>query len=82
MDKESLTSFRCCLGCQGKVDVVFQNEVKILIHIIKENRIRHTSGPVQTLNINSVTVTGKALVTPSPSVLLGLFFVIVVIYRA
>ena len=37
------------LGCQGKVDVEFQNEVKILVHIITENRNRHASGPVHAL---------------------------------
>ena len=37
------------LGCQVKVDVEFQNEVKILVHIITENRNRHASGPVHAL---------------------------------
>ena len=37
------------LGCQGKVDAEFQNEVKILIHIITEDRIRHANGPVHAL---------------------------------
>ena len=39
-------------GCQGKVDVEFQNKVKILIHIISENRNRHSSS---LNNICSVT---------------------------
>ena len=36
------------LGCQGKVNVEFQNKVKNLIHIIMENKIRHASGRVHT----------------------------------
>ena len=42
------------LGCQGKVDVVFQNEVKTLIHIITETRNRHASSHIHTI-IDSVT---------------------------
>ena len=37
------------LGCQGKVDVEFQNKVKTRIHIIAENRNRRASGPVPSL---------------------------------
>ena len=37
--------FPCIMGCQGKVDVEFQNEVKTLIHIITENRIQVSKIP-------------------------------------
>ena len=36
-------------GCQGKVDVEFKNEVKTLIRIKTEKRIRRASGPVHSL---------------------------------
>ena len=34
------------MGCQGRIDVEFQSEVKTIIHIITENRNRCARGPV------------------------------------